>query len=189
MDNKSAIRSNMLECRKAITPLSYKRLSNKIQRLFMQSKMYKKTHSIMLYMPVHNEPDTSMIISSALHDNKVVLLPSIKGESVCPVIYKKDMPLKHGKYKIKEPVHAEEYPVQDINVVIVPGVAFDPYGNRIGYGKGYYDKFLGGLSRQTVKAGFSFSRCIVDSVYTNTWDIPVDIIFTETGIKTKEQKV
>ncbi len=155
----------------------------------MQSPMYKKVHALMLYLPVNNEPDTGMVISDALNENKIVLLPYIKGDSVYPVIYKKNMPLKYGKYNIQEPVHAEEYPVEDIGAVVVPGIAFDPYGNRIGYGKGYYDKFLSSLSKQTVKAGFSFTRCIIDKIHTDKWDIPVDMIFTETGILTKEQKV
>lgn len=179
----------MLECRKAISSLSYKRLSSRIQHLFMRSQVYKKTHALMLYLPVNNEPDTGRIILEAWNDNKTVLLPYIKGDSVYPVIYKKDMPLKYGTYKIKEPVHAEEYPVKDIGAVVVPGIAFDPYGNRIGYGKGYYDKFLSSLNKQTVKAGFSFNRCIIDKIYTDKWDIPVDMIFTETGIRTKEQKI
>ena len=189
MDNKAAIRSNMLECRRALSPLSYKRLSNKIQLLFVRSPLYKKTHALMLYWPVHNEPDTGRIIADAWRDRKVVLLPYIKGDRVFPAVYKKDMPLKHGKYNIKEPVHAEEYPVQDIDVVVVPGIAFDPGGNRIGYGKGYYDKFLNSLGKQTVKAGFSFNRCVIDTIYADKWDIPVDMVFTETGIQIKEQRI
>ncbi len=140
-------------------------------------------------MSIDKEPDTAGIIAKAFNDDKIVLLPYIESESdkIYPVVYTKDMPLKHGKYKIKEPVHPVFYPEKDIDAVIVPAIAFDRYGNRIGYGKGYYDRFLSSLNKNTIKVGFSFNRCVVDEIHSQEWDVPVDIIFTETGTRTKEQ--
>ncbi len=187
MDNKGAIRSSMLECRKAIPPSQYAHLSRQIQLLFLASDIYREARTLMLYVPVHNEPGTALIIARAWRDHKTVLLPSVRNGRVCPVYYPKDAPLKQGHHKVQEPVAAQEYAGNEIDVVVVPGIAFDPRGNRIGYGKGYYDKFLGELDQRTIKAGFSFNRCLVEGIHANTWDIPVDMIVTETGIQIKEQ--
>ncbi len=177
----------MLECRKAIPLSEYERLSRQLQLLFLRSDVYQGARTLMLYWPVHNEPDTALIFTQAFRDQKTVLLPCVKHGQVFPVCYTIDMPLRKGAYNIQEPVQAQEYPADGIEVVVVPGVAFDPQGNRIGYGKGYYDKFLRNLNQRTIKAGFSFNRCLVEGIHTNTWDIPVDMIVTETGIQTKEQ--
>jgi 5,10-methenyltetrahydrofolate synthetase len=161
MNKKSTIRSKILQYRKAISPQSYKKMSERLQSLFLQSELYKQSTSIMLYMAINNEPDTDKIISTALEQNKIVLLPCIEDEQLYPVIYKKNIPLKAGKYNIKEPLYKERYPLEDIDVVVVPGIAFDLYGNRIGYGKGYYDRFLTTLDKHTVKVGLSFTKGIL----------------------------
>lgn len=142
----------------------------------------------MLYWAINNEPDTGKILSTALEDGKIVLLPSINGEELYPVIYKKDMPVQAGKYNIKEPVYKEGYPLENIDIVVVPAIAFDHYGYRIGYGKGYYDRFLKKLGTNTVTVGLSFSECVIEKLPTDGWDIPVDIIITEMGVQIKEQK-
>ncbi len=178
----------MLECRKTMTSRDYEDLCGKMQSLFLQSSMYKKSRSIMFYLPVNNEPDTDLIMADAFKSKRIVLLPYIKDDRIYPVFYTKDMPLKRGRYKINEPENPEFFLDRCIDVVLVPGVAFDNCGNRIGYGKGYYDKFLSMLDKKTVKVGFSFNRCIVKSIGNNEWDIPVDFLFTETGLQTKEQK-
>jgi len=179
----------MLAWRKAINSAQYKILCYMIQSLFLRLTIYKESQSVMLYIPINNEPDTDEIISAAFRDNKIVLLPCIRDDSIVPVIYKKDMPLKYGRYHIKEPIEQEFYPAAGINVVVVPGVAFDRLGSRIGYGKGYYDRFLCSLDNKTIKVGFSFNGCIVDHIHKNERDIPVDMVLTETGVKTKERDV
>lgn len=143
----------------------------------------------MLYLSVNREPDTAAIITRALDDGKIVLLPYMAGDKIYPALYTSDTPLRHGKYSIKEPAHPVFYPEKSIDVVVVPGVAFDHDGNRIGYGKGYYDRFLYGLRRHTAKVGFSFNACMVDEIYKQEWDVPVDVIFTETGKRTKEHSI
>ncbi|MGB9735928.1 MAG: 5-formyltetrahydrofolate cyclo-ligase [bacterium] len=189
MENKLNIRKSVLQCRKAITSQTYKKLSDKIQHLFLTSDLYRQSDSIMLYIPINNEPDTDRIISTAMKDGKVVLLPGIIDDEVYPVVYKKGMPLKHGKYNVKEPAQKEVFPVENIDTVIVPGVAFDRYGNRLGYGKAYYDRFLSKLDKHTIKVGLSFTICIVENLPVDPWDISLDVIITEIGFQTKEQGI
>ncbi|MCL5277738.1 MAG: 5-formyltetrahydrofolate cyclo-ligase [Deltaproteobacteria bacterium] len=189
MNNKSVIRSSMLECRKTMDAGDYRESSTRVQALFLQSSLYKGSRSIMCYLSVNNEPDTAMVMADAFESGKIVLLPYMREDSIYPVLYRMDMPLKRGRYGIQEPAHPEFFLEKRIDVVIVPGIAFDFYGSRIGYGKGYYDRFLCTLDKKTIKAGFSFKRCVVDKIKNNKWDIPVDVVFTETDILTKEQRV
>ncbi len=179
----------MLECRKTMDADDYRKLSKRVQSLFLQSAVYKESRTIMCYLPVSNEPDTTLVIADAFDSERTVLLPHMQGDHIYPVLYAKGMPLKRGRYGVQEPSGPEFLPDHRIDVVIVPGIAFDLHGNRIGYGKGYYDRFLCTLDKKTVKAGFSFKRCIVDTINNNDWDISVDMIVTETDILTKEQRV
>ncbi len=174
----------MLEYRKAMTVEDHRRVSGRMQAAFIGSSLFRHARAIMLYMPVNNEPDTDRLIAAAFQDNKIVILPSIGGEGagIRPVLYRTGMSLKRGKYNVREPRSAMRYPIGDIDTIVVPGIAFDTRGNRIGYGKGYYDRFLGILGKNTVTIGFSFSRCVVDKIDTSEWDVPVDVVFTETDI-------
>lgn len=189
MENKLNIRKTVLQCRKTINSHAYRILSGKIQSFFLKSDLYHKSRSIMLYVPINNEPDTNKIVSIAQKDNKIILLPSIIDDKIYPAVYRIGMFLKDGKYNIKEPDQRELYPIENIDTVIVPGISFDHYGNRLGYGKGYYDRFLSRLDKHTIKVGLIFTKCIIESLPIDPWDIPVDVIISEAGFQTKEQRI
>ena len=188
MIEKTVVRSRMLECRKMIPDDHYRQLSIRLQTHFIKSAVYKNAHSIMLYIPIDNEPDTSIIIENAFKDKKTILLPVIKNKDIRAVVYTISTALKKGIYKTKEPVGNDPYPESGIDVVIVPGIAFDINCNRIGYGKGYYDRFLSNLNKHTIKVGLTFNRCIIDEITCEEFDIPVDMIFTEIGIKHRKKE-
>ena len=111
--------------------------------------------------------------------NKTVYLPVVSGAELRLGSYRGEGSLSCGAFGIKEPAgctHAEY-----IDVVVVPGVAFDRGLNRIGHGKGYYDRFLG-TAHFGVAVGFAFECQIVDRFFNEPHDIPVDVLVTENHI-------
>lgn len=142
MDNqKKALRKELLSLRKSIIPqkLSIKMLENYPEFL--------KAKTVFCYISAHGEVDTYEIIQELLKDKKLLVPYCINEDGdmiACPINSLED--LKEGKFKIPEPKSPKEFPKEKIDFVIVPGVAFDKAGYRLGYGKGYYDRFLDGIA-------------------------------------------
>jgi 5-formyltetrahydrofolate cyclo-ligase len=97
-------------------------------------------------------------------------------------------PLVKHKYGFWEPVaHAPRVEPGVLEAVLVPGLAFDPKGHRLGYGQGYYDRFLGQLSRQVLTVGLVAEALIVPQLPHDRWDVPVQFLATEHGIRPTSQ--
>ena len=124
-----------------------------VQGLFTESKV------IGLYYPILNEVQTFQIISQAILNSKTVCLPTIVNEQIIFFKYDPTKRLRIGKYGIMEPEATSENMNHCLDIVITPGVVFDMTGNRIGYGKGYYDKFFNSNAYQNmtlVGLGYDF---------------------------------
>lgn len=138
----------------------------------------------MLYVSTNKEVDTREIIQKALQEGKQVIVPLTrkKKRRIVPCLLKSWGDLAPGNYGILEPQKAQSFPLADIELVIVPGVAFDREGRRLGRGKGYYDRFLAHLSPTIPRIGLAFQTQMVEKVPIQGSDIPVDVIITETGV-------
>jgi len=166
---------------------SYKKVkedSEKIGEKFLSLPVVKNAKSIMFYYPHKNEVDTLPIIQNLI-GKKIILLPVVKGKDLYPVSIKDLSNLKDGYAGIKEPV-GEPFNPKLIDIVVVPAVAFDKHGYRLGYGKGYYDRFL--TKTDALKIGFAYDFQILDKIDSEQHDIPVDIIITPTKIIKKEER-
>ena len=129
---------------------------------------------IMIYNAIDGEVDVSFL----LNDKKTFLYPLVVEENIIAV---KSNEFKVGSYGIKEPI-GSEYCGQ-IDAVIVPMCAFDNRFNRLGFGKGYYDRFL--KNKDTLKIGAAFSCQQVDSIEVKKTDVKMDVIITEKDILEK----
>lgn len=137
---------------------------------------YKKAKIIFIYMSLKSEVDTSIIIKNALQDKKTVGMPAVKEELVFIKI-DKDTTYKKGALGVLEPTAGEELKACDL--IIVPMVAFDKKCNRMGHGKGYYDKFL--ADKSCYKIGIAFAEQEIDfAVFPH--DIAMDMVITENNI-------
>ncbi len=146
----------------------------------------KRGEYILLYYPHRKEVDTLPIIKKLLKEGKKVLLPKVKGKEIIPILIKNLSHLKEGYAGIKEP-EGEEVPLEKIDVIIVPGVAFDKKGHRLGYGKGFYDRFLKKV--KGLKIGLAYDFQILEELPAEEHDVPLDLIITPTKIiHTKEEK-
>lgn len=156
--------------------------SSKACKVFLESDLYKNAKVIMLYMPLGNETDTTDIIKQSFTDGKKLILPVTdeKTGEITPCYFEKDSEFSQGAFSVKEPCVKDVADALDIDVVIVPGIAFDKSGARVGFGKGCYDRFL--IKADAVKIGFCYEFQLYDKIPSEEYDVKMDYIITESGI-------
>lgn len=183
MDVKKALRKEMKEKRAFLNELDKFNKDNIIRNKFLSSNFYKNSIGIFIYVSLQKEVDTHGIIKQALKDKKRVFVPkviSLKQGMVAVEIKDFSCLKKCGKYKILEPVDFNEnINKDDIDLAIVPGLAFDRKGDRIGYGGGFYDRFFVGLNKNVPKIALAYDFQIIDYVPKSNHDICVDKIITD----------
>lgn len=190
MQTKQELRKKQLEIRGRIPPEEAEKKSRRIFEKLMAGGYLEQTGITLCYMDFRGEVATGDILRYLLAAGKRVALPRVtktQDGTRDLIIYEvKDMAkdLEKGTYGIMEPLR-EGLPVLDakeIDRVIVPGVAFDLYGSRIGYGAGYYDIFLKKTRSDCLKIGLAFEEQVVERIPADPEDIPMDIIITDQRI-------
>ncbi len=185
--DKNLLRQKMLNLR---TSLGSEELSQKslcIFRKLSSMDIYDKSKIIMCYMDIKNEVKTHDFINESLKIGKRIAIPSIsqdinRQKFIIPCeIYNIDKEVEKRTFGILEPKDCYKRILnpKDIDMVIVPGVAFDLKKNRLGYGAGYYDRFLKNIKENCYKVGVGFEFQIVDEICTDDNDIKLDMIITE----------
>jgi len=145
--------------------------SEKIIKKLIETTEFRTAGSVLLYMPINNEVDTRDLFQT----KKFIALPVIKDNNI--IISRAGTEFKKGMYNVLEPEVTEEVKPDKIDLAIVPGLAFDRKGNRIGYGKGYYDRLLEKI--RTPKIALAYSYQMVEKIPAEPHDIQVNIIITE----------
>lgn len=184
MREKEALRKKMktkIESQKGSERRQRSRVVHK--KLFL-NKDFLKSKCVMLYVSKGTkEVETGPIIKQALTMGKKVVLPVtlVKDRDIKPIYLRDIKKLKKGPYGIYEPKgpsNKKPAELEDIGLVIVPGVAFDKNNNRIGHGKGYYDNFLRRLPKGKSKIGLGFRFQLLDKVPATKRDIPLTSVIT-----------
>ncbi len=171
---KSRIRNRIILKLKTQKEDDRKRKSGLIAAKLFRSKVFKKAKTVMFYLSFGGEVYTEHMIREAFNLGKKVVVPICKQNRIikaCVLSY--DSALQKGPYGILEPVDKESVRPQDVDLVIVPGVAFDLQGRRLGRGKGYYDRFLKRLPETVPTVGLGFDFQILPAVPATTNDINV----------------
>ncbi len=181
--NKKILREQILEIRKSLSIEQVESYSDMIMNSLIESSYYKNAINIMCYVSFDNEVNTHNFINKAIKDGKKISVPYIdsKNKIMLPCYIDNFNQLVPGYFGIlsPDPNNIKLADEKSIDLVIVPGAMFDKNGYRIGYGGGYYDKFLPLLSEDAVTIGLAFSFQVIDKVPTEKYDIPVDFIITE----------
>jgi len=174
---KTSLREKCDLSRKNIPDVDSTSASTGITKQLLEFDLFKNANVIHCYISTDSEVSTLEILNSALISGKKVLVPAMaeNGEMRSSELSSLDN-LVENNLKFKEPCE-KKYSDSSIDLVIVPGVAFDRTGNRLGRGGGYYDKFLAGAN--ATKIGLAFSSQIVDDVPVEAHDVPVDYVITE----------
>lgn len=176
---KSEIRKELKLIRRAMEKTEVCEKSTKACRMFLESDLYKNANVLMLYMPLGNETDTTDIINKAFADGKKVVFPvtdEASGE-ITPCYANAQTEFEKGAFSVNEPTVLDVAEFDEIDVVIVPGIAFDKSGARIGFGKGCYDGFL--VKTKAIKTGFCYDFQLCEKIPTEEHDIKMDCIITE----------
>ena len=140
---------------------------------------------VMAFLSMPHEVDTTPIILHAWQQNKTVAVPKVSWEQrhMIPVEIKSlETGITTGTNGLRNPTAATPVSVEEIDIVLTPGLAFDRSGNRLGRGGAYYDKFFKSEKLKSLRWALAFDIQIVDSVPHDETDFPVDAIVTENGI-------
>lgn len=183
MNLKKQLRKEVLERRENVSYEVIKENSDRIFNKLKSMQQYKDAQCVMLYLSFKNEVRTQEIIEDLFSQGKRVFIPvtvhKTKGLIVSELLdVGKD--LEVGNFGVLEPKPDALRPVSPeiIDLVLVPGVAFDERGYRIGYGAGYYDRFLPKLKQGTPKIAIAHEVQMIDEVPNEDFDIAVDYLLT-----------
>ncbi len=144
------------------------------EKLFKES-VFKKAKRVMFYIALKGEVETKEMIEAAKRLGKIITVPvCVKNRaSLRPALLDSHAHLKKGPYGVSEPVMSRFIALKDLDLVVTPGVAFDKKGNRLGRGKGYYDRFLSKIPKDTPSIGLAYSLQILPAVPVTSHDISV----------------
>jgi len=146
----------------------------------MTLDVFSEAATIALYAPIRNEVDTALIFGEARRVGKRVLYPRVCNEEMLFYEVEDAGELKQGAFGILEPcVTGEGLPPDAADLIVVPGVAFDSSGHRLGFGKGYYDRFLARLRRPVILVGLCHDFQLLKQVPREEHDIRMQYIVTE----------
>lgn len=173
--DKKELRSTIRERKRAMTEEEIVRRSDALGRLFAQSDAYKAAKTIYGYLPYNQEVRTVPMLEQALKDGKRVAVPKVYGDEM-KFLYLEDLTqVEKGYAGIPEPIADGPVADDETALVLMPGLAFDPQGHRIGYGGGFYDKFLAAEpNHPTLALCYEFQ--VLPALHTEEHDIPVDTV-------------
>ena len=173
--DKTALRREIREKKRAMTGEEILARSEKLAQLFLTTEAYQQAETIYGYLPYNQEVRTVPILQRALRDGKRVAVPKVFGDTM-KFIYMEDLALVETGYAgIPEPV-ADGPVAEDQNaLVLMPGLAFTENGQRMGYGGGFYDRFLAEEpNHPTVALCYQFQ--LLNTLPTEDYDVPVDLV-------------
>lgn len=187
MKTKSEIRKIILNIRNNMTKEQVIEKSSIIMNKIISSEEYKKSQTVFIYMDFKNEVMTSDLIKSMLNEGKTVVIPytDTVNTILIPVeLHDIENDLITSPFGYKEPKKEKIIPVdpKEFDLIVVPGVVFDKRLNRIGYGKGYYDRILINKRNDVKAIAVAFELQVLDEIPFEEHDVKMDMIITEENI-------
>jgi 5-formyltetrahydrofolate cyclo-ligase len=180
---KQVLRKDILSKRLALSPQKVEEKSDNIHKKLYQFKIYQDAKIMMVYIDFRHEVKTAAVITNSLSQGKRIVIPVCKenGKLIPSEVYQFPEDLEPGAWGILEPKPGRLRPIDpaEIELILVPGVAFDQRGNRLGYGAGYYDRFLAKLPSSTLIIALAYELQLVEDVFPAEHDMPVHYILTE----------
>lgn len=147
------------------------------------SKIAAGRKTVFIYVPKDDEPDTKDMIGSLLKDHQVVVPKVLPGNRLSACEIRSLEELAPGAFNLLEPIRCRRIRKENIDLLFIPGTAFDEEGNRKGRGKGYFDRFLTTFKGKKPLIGLCMEKKVRKRLVTNEWDVPVDALLTEKRLK------
>ena len=164
---KNEVRELLAQKRRLLTKEQISQQSALVISQLEQLPAFQSARTVLLYYPMHNEVDLLPLIKKYKKE-KTFLFPVVRRKSMMACPYEGNAKMHRGKYNIPEPT-TDPY-TGDIDLILVPGVAFDKRGNRLGRGGGYYDRFIRSHSSSTTLVGVCYDFQLIDEVPVNRRD-------------------
>ncbi len=181
---RESVRAETLRQRDGLAPETRAVFSRQIVDTVMHWIQYEGLDAVMLYLNMRSEVETDGLLEGLLHAGKRVAAPVMNTERNCLIprrIQSGETNLVRHRYGMLEPsTTCPIFPVEQLQLIVVPGIAFDRRGYRLGYGKGFYDRFLANCPH-AIPIGLAYQIQVVKDTFPETWDVPVQHVFTETG--------
>jgi 5-formyltetrahydrofolate cyclo-ligase len=172
--DKKELRRQIRSLKKNYTPEQLKEQSEMIMKQLEAYPPFRKAQTVMLYAALPDEVQTAPFIEAWRHTKKIVL-PTVEGDDIVPVELTDNCGMKEGDFHIMEP---ENVPYKGtFDLIVVPGMAFDEEGHRLGRGKGYYDRFLA-KHPDVATVGICFGFQFLESIPTEPHDRNMDRVLT-----------
>ena len=181
---KSEIRKRYLEKKESLTDTEVQSSSQQIFENFISEFDLKKDQKVhcFLSIPEKGEVDTSSFLNYFFENEIRVFVPKIVKGKLISLEITKETPLIESAWGIKEPAGNEDCGVKDFDFIITPLLYSDQFGNRVGYGKGFYDRFFSEISPNAIKVGVSFFPANEKVEDISEFDVPLNYLVTPTEV-------
>lgn len=182
---KQQLRQHLREIQRSLDSQWIAQASQSIQRRIKQLPEYQSAHAIMSYVSMGKEVATHQLLTAILEDGKIAVIPWCEGDDLRLFRFASFEELQPGPLGILEPQLElrsrgdKLFLPQDLDLILTPGLGFDRNGNRLGRGRGYYDRFLKIVPQDAVRVGLCFECQLVEAVPVSSNDEPMDLIITE----------
>ena len=188
IDARKTLRQEIRQKRKSLNPHAQRQATERVSNKILNSKLFHRCQHLACFLAADGEIDLTLIIDQAIKENKCCYLPMIRKDDIDALLFYRYLPgdeLVQTKLGVYEPGDQREaIAAEDLDVVLTPLVAFDQQANRMGMGKGYYDRTFAFKNSPHTKADKPFLLGIahecqrVESLETAWWDVPLDAIVT-----------
>jgi len=183
---KDRIRSKLIEARRRVEDRELK--DERIQQKILESDWYRQSELVLVYVAKEREVATDRVLKKAIADKDLVVPvtvqhphPSQRELQISRIESLEE--LRTGSFQVDEPrkpdFKGNSTPEASPDLLLVPGVGFSENKNRLGYGSGYFDKYLASISAESVVAGLAYERQVVTQLPVEDHDVPLDVVVTE----------
>ena len=177
--DKTFLRSHYKKKRFSLTKQEVDDLSQRVYKQLDKLNIWKLKHyHIFISISNYNELDTSFIINKLKSEQKIIIVPKISNNELVHIAINNETEFGLNEYGIKEPNDGNHFIIENLDIIFIPLLAFDIEGHRVGYGKGYYDRFLKLTNNSTLKIGLSFFDPINKILDIDDNDVKLDYCVT-----------
>lgn len=184
--SKKELRQRLRQAIEAVSPDDLHTRSVKACTLLMGTPEYQRAEIVMVFLSLPNEIDTTPLVLHCWRDRKRVLAPKVSWEQrrMLPIeIRSLSDDVSQTPMGLREPAQGMPIPVSLIDLLIVPGLGFDTHGNRIGRGRGFYDRFLAHPDWHGIACGLALEEQVVPEVPVSEHDMQVDMLVTDEAVR------
>ena len=181
--DKTFLRSHYKKKRLSLTKQEVDHLSQRVCKQLDKLSIWRLKHyHIFISISKYNELDTSSIINKLKSEKKIIIVPKISNNELVHIAINDQTEFSINEYGIKEPNNGNHFIIKNLDLIFIPLLAFDLEGHRVGYGKGYYDRFLKLTNKSSLKIGLSFFDPINKIQDIDDNDVKLDYCITPTQI-------